>query len=426
MKFGYFRRNFGQGMAAGLRWAGSSLLASSNNEAQVDDIEPRWQLLWNLVGALWVCSLVAAAVQVAILGCLACGIRGHPEHIAAADPLSERLNVQNDAGSSGIAKRSPAQVALWAVAVLYLAVLAVVSLGFFAHQLWPAGEVFTSSAVTPPCAGSFCSPRFGSKEIKIQSNVIYGSAMGRMADNLEYGMQKLPMDVYTPTGAGTARPAVIYVHGGGFIGGSRTSVLAVEEANFWASLGFVAFSIGYRNDGVAFLSEVGSVTDAVHDAKAAVRYVKTHSASLGVDPNRIAVQGASAGAIIAASLSYVDEGDSGNPGPSSNVSAAIGLSGTIWPFLLKKEDSSMPPDAIAPYFDVHGSADDRVYPFLARMTYNYLKSIGVAPSRNRLAIVEGGGHVCWGDEPALNAQARRTLRPHLTAWLVDALGLSEL
>ena len=86
----------------------------------------------------------------------------------------------------------------------------------------------------------------------------------------------------------------------------------------------------------------------------------------------------------------------------------------------------MPPDAVAPYFDVHGSADDRVYPFLARMTYNYLKSIGVAPSRNRLAIVEGGGHVCWGDEPALNAQARRTLRPHLTAWLVDALELSEL
>ena len=104
----------------------------------------------------------------------------------------------------------------------------------------------------------------------------------------------------------------------------------------------------YMSKGVAFLSEVGAVRDSVHDAKAAIRYVVQHADELGIDPHRIAVEGASAGAIVSASLPFVDEGSSGNAGFRSNVSAAIAMSGTIWPFLLKAADESMLPASVPP------------------------------------------------------------------------------
>jgi hypothetical protein len=205
------------------------------------------------------------------------------------------------------------------------------------------------------------------------------------------------MDIYSSSDpASTAehvnglqrRPAIVVIHGGGFIAGTRTNEFAVEEAQFYASHGYVAMSIDYRNDvrlplslslsrslalslsrsfslslflfrydsgtcctpakGVAFLSEVGAVRDSVHDAKAAIRYAVRHAAELGIDPHRIAVEGASAGAIISASLPFVDEGSSGNAGFRSNASAAIAMSGTVWPFLLKAADESLQPSSVTP------------------------------------------------------------------------------
>lgn len=197
------------------------------------------------------------------------------------------------------------------------------------------------------------------------------------------------MDIYSSSDpASTAqhvnglqrRPAIVVIHGGGFIAGTRTNEFAVEEAQFYASHGYVAMSIDYRNDvrlplslslslslalslllfrhdsgtcctpakAVAFLSEVGAVRDSVHDAKAAIRYAVRHAAELGIDPHRIAVEGASAGAIISASLPFVDEGSSGNAGFRSNASAAIAMSGTVWPFLLKAADESLPPSSVTP------------------------------------------------------------------------------
>lgn len=100
--------------------------------------------------------------------------------------------------------------------------------------------------------------------------------------------------------------------------------------------------------GVAFLSEVGAVRDSVHDVKAAIRYVVCHADELGIDPHRIAIEGASAGAIISASLPFVDEGSSGSAGFLSNVSAAIAVSGTIWPFVLKAADDLLPPTSVPP------------------------------------------------------------------------------
>jgi acetyl esterase/lipase len=84
--------------------------------------------------------------------------------------------------------------------------------------------------------------------------------------------QNLTMDIYSPAPAAAAaaaatgtsaaatataagqlqgaerRPAIVVIHGGGFIAGTRTNIFAVEEAQFYASHGYVAMSIDYRND----------------------------------------------------------------------------------------------------------------------------------------------------------------------------------
>jgi pimeloyl-ACP methyl ester carboxylesterase len=68
-----------------------------------------------------------------------------------------------------------------------------------------------------------------------------------------------------------------------------------------------------------------------------------------------------------------------------------------------------------PFFEVHGDHDSRVYPFLAAFTHRYLDHLGVAPEKNRLAIVPGGGHVPWGDS------VKRLLRPPILAFLSEVM-----
>lgn len=68
-----------------------------------------------------------------------------------------------------------------------------------------------------------------------------------------------------------------------------------------------------------------------------------------------------------------------------------------------------------PFFDVHGDRDARVYPFLAAFTSRYLHHLGVAPTKNRLAVVPGGGHVPWTDE------VKARLRPSILAFLSEMM-----
>ena len=78
---------------------------------------------------------------------------------------------------------------------------------------------------------------------------------------------------------------------------------------------------------------MAAVRDAVHDAKAAVRFIVDHAESYGVDSTRIAAWGESAGGITAISMnSLSSEGFSGSAGLPSNISAAVSISGTIGHF----------------------------------------------------------------------------------------------
>lgn len=100
--------------------------------------------------------------------------------------------------------------------------------------------------------------------------------------------------------ASDRRPAIVFYHGGGWRGGSPTA-FARQSAKL-AETGRVAFSVRYR-----LTSETGvTVEHCIQDAKSAFRWVRAHAADLGVDPDKIAAGGGSAGGHLAAALTTLN------------------------------------------------------------------------------------------------------------------------
>jgi len=171
-----------------------------------------------------------------------------------------------------------------------------------------------------------------------------------------YGYQ---MDIYQPTGDSVkCRPTVVLAHEGTFISGNRTSdPTVVGLCQDLAHKGYVTVSIDYTLVPLLdFLnlenadSAAIEVFRAVSDAKAAVRYLKEYAYTYGVDTGNIFIGGNSAGAVLAMQYAYIDslpqlsvnpdyaslvaqvgglEGNSGNPGYSSNVKGCISLAGGL-------------------------------------------------------------------------------------------------
>lgn len=107
------------------------------------------------------------------------------------------------------------------------------------------------------------------------------------------GAHDLRLDLYLPAAGGAVkRPAIVFVHGGGWRSGVRGNFAPM--AIRMAERGYVAATIDYRLAGEA------QYPAAIHDVKAAVRWVRAHAADYGIDPARIAIAGASAGGQIAA------------------------------------------------------------------------------------------------------------------------------
>ncbi len=218
------------------------------------------------------------------------------------------------------------------------------------------------------------------------TDLTYGSAPG--ADG---NPETLKLDLYQPSGDTAAkRPALVWVHGGGFTTGDKSSGRA--RATFFARLGYVAVSINYR-----LLSPDGcggnpnptpvcqnAALEAQHDAQAAVRWLRANAATYRIDPDRIAMAGASAGAVtsVLAATHSEDPGSSGNPGYPSNIRAAVSVSGgTPTNELIDAGD--------APTLFIHGT-EDNVVPFeWAVQNAAAMYNLGILTV---LEPLEGAGH----------------------------------
>ena len=142
------------------------------------------------------------------------------------------------------------------------------------------------------------------------------------------GVRPLELDLWLPPVGGAAVPVVVFLHGGGWRLGSRNSagpaLAGAPRSPFTdvASAGIAVASIDYRLSGEA------SWPAQLHDAKAAARWLRARSAELGIDPERIASWGESAGGHLAALVALTSgdatlEGQIGIQGPSSHSSAVV-------------------------------------------------------------------------------------------------------
>jgi len=91
------------------------------------------------------------------------------------------------------------------------------------------------------------------------------------------------------------RPAIVFFFGGGWVGGTPEQFR--KQSEYFASRGMVGFRVQYRT---IPSGEKQPQTVCVQDAKSALRWVRSHARELGVDPERIAAGGGSAGGHLAA------------------------------------------------------------------------------------------------------------------------------
>lgn len=140
------------------------------------------------------------------------------------------------------------------------------------------------------------------------------------------GAASLYLDMLCPTPLPSKHaPAVIYLHGGGWAEGERSTAMYPWLNPLLAAHGFVTVSVTYR------LSRFAPFPAQIYDAKAAVRWVRANAERYHINSKRIGVWGDSAGGHLAALLGVTGdhpmlEGKCGSPGYSSRVQAVAARS----------------------------------------------------------------------------------------------------
>ena len=181
----------------------------------------------------------------------------------------------------------------------------------------PAPESYTAETTYAKLAPAFPFIRIASRAVPPTVRAVTDITYVRR------GAHDLKLDLYLPAAANTApRPAIVFVHGGGWRAGVRANFAPM--AIRMAERGYAAATISYR------LSPEAPYPAAIHDAKAAVRWVRAHAADYGIDPGRIAIAGGSAGGQIAALTGATNGEGRFDPdgGPvSSDVQAIVNIDG---------------------------------------------------------------------------------------------------
>jgi len=235
------------------------------------------------------------------------------------------------------------------------------------------------------------------------------------------------LDLYVPTSGSGPFPVVVMVHGGGFMMGDKSDGTGLAGVDQLVASGYAVASINYRLSGEAIYPA------QIHDAKAAIRFLRANAGNYNLKPGKIGAWGASAGGNLAALLgttcgvAELEGADLGNADQSSCVQAVVDWFGPI-DFLKMDEqfagtscpqnhnDASSPesklagaaiqtvPDLVkttnpmnyidatdAPFLIQHGSADCNIPPVQGK---NLADALGAAISAEdaTYTLLDGAGH----------------------------------
>jgi len=234
--------------------------------------------------------------------------------------------------------------------------------------------------------------------VTVTRNVTYGSAV-----NLENQTITLQLDSYEPTGDPVrSRPAIVWVHGGSFNSGNKTSPELVDEATTFSKEGYFNVSIDYRLEtpgrSGSFSNCIQAIQEAVPDSQTAVQFLRTNAATFGIDPDRIAIGGSSAGAIAALDVGYESSED-----PAARVRAAQSISGahigtgTISPGDAPALDFHCTTDPLVPYQAAVSTIDAAKAQGLDAFLISFNATCHVPYAQDRQQILDQTRNFFWGE-----------------------------
>jgi acetyl esterase/lipase len=250
-------------------------------------------------------------------------------------------------------------------------------------------------------AAALCADTAGA-EVLLETGLEYSNS-----DN-----QHLQLDLARPDGNGPY-PAVVCIHGGGFRAGTRDGYDGLIKK--LADHGYVAVTVTYR------LAPKYKFPAAVHDVKAAVRWLRANAEKYHVDPQSIGAMGGSAGGHLAQFLGVTAdqkefEGDGSHADQSSRVACVVNFYGPsdftksygksvdaaeVLPLFLggnleqaRRQHILASPlywvtPAAAPTLCIHGTQDNYVAFEQAQWLVEKLKAADVEAE---LLPIEGAGH----------------------------------
>jgi acetyl esterase/lipase len=165
---------------------------------------------------------------------------------------------------------------------------------------------------------------FSVDQIQVSSDIVYKTVEKPDSTHID-----LTLDVFTPMEDEiTKRPLLVWIHGGGFVGGSKKTMekRCVEFAQF----GYVTCTINYRlMQDLPYPFTMDTVIEAaVDDARSAIDWLLQNAATYGINEEIIFVGGSSAGAITSCHVAYDDRDWS----HKENLKGIISLWGGLLPF----------------------------------------------------------------------------------------------
>jgi acetyl esterase/lipase len=143
----------------------------------------------------------------------------------------------------------------------------------------------------------------------------------RITPNITYltaNNYEAKLDVYARTGTDAPHPTLIFIHGGGWVGGTKES--SATALLPWLAMGWNIVNVEYR------LAKVSLAPAAVEDCLCALKWVAKNADQYHFDVNRLVTTGESAGGHLSLTTGMIPEGaglDRECPGPLPKVAAIV-------------------------------------------------------------------------------------------------------